>query len=175
MKFRSGVGVLMAVVLLAVGGLVFMGVQSAKADDINGTANNITTTSLTVGNKTLVIDGNTEIVGQLVSGAIVQIRAKVQDDGTLLATRIAVKNNDDEHDDDDDDEVEGTIQSIGANNSSIVINGRTILVDEHTRIDDGHLAVGARAEVEVVEQQDGSLLATEIEIEDTDDDDNDDD
>jgi hypothetical protein len=172
MKFRNRIGLITAIVLV-VGGLVFMGVQNAKADDIHGTADNITGNSMMVGNKTLVIDGNTEIVGQLVSGSIVQIKARVQDDGTLLATRIVAKNNDD--DKDDDDEVEGIIQSIGANNSSIVINGHTILTDEHTRIDDGHLAVNARAEVEVVKQQDGSLLATEIEIEDNDEDDGDDD
>ena len=111
MKFRNRLGVVIAVVLVAVGGLVFMGVQNVKAADVDGTASNITSTSMTVGNKTLVIDSNTEIVGQLVSGSIVQIRAKVQDDNTLLATRIVVKNNndDDMNDDDDDDEIEGII------------------------------------------------------------------
>jgi hypothetical protein len=173
MKFRNRLGVVIAVVLVAVGGLVFVGVQNAKAADIDGTASNITSTSMTIGNKTLVIDGNTEIVGQMVTGSVVQIRARVQDDGTLLATRIVVKNSDDGHD--DNDEIEGIIQSIGANNSSIVINGHTILIDEHTRIDDGHLTVNARAEVEVVTQQDGSLLATEIEIEDDDDNEDDED
>jgi hypothetical protein len=167
MKFINRVGVLMAVVLVAVGGLVFMGVQSAKAAEVNGTVNNVTGTSMTVGNKTLVIDDNTEIVGQMVSGSIVQIRAKVQDDSTLLATRIVVKNNNDDiHDDDDDSEIKGVIASIGTDN--IVIDGHTIYVDDHTRIEDGHLAVGARAEVEV-KQQDGKLLALEIEIEDDDD------
>jgi hypothetical protein len=172
MKFKNRIGLITAIVLV-VGGLVFMGVQNAKADDIHGTADNITGTSMTVGNKTLVISSETQIMGQLVPGSIVQIMAKVQDDGTLLATRIVVKNSSDEHD--DDDEIEGIIQSIGANNSSIVINGHTILMDDHTRIDDGHLAVNARAEVEVVKLQNGSLLATEIEIEDDNDDEEDDD
>jgi hypothetical protein len=180
-KFRNRIGVLIAVVLVAAGGLVFMGVQNAKAADIDGTASNITSTSMTVGNKTLVIDGNTEIVGQLISGSIVQIRAKVQDESTLLATRIVVKNNIDDNDDciddcnddcsDDDEAIKGTIASIGTDN--IVIAGHTIYMDDHTRIEDGHLTVGARAEVEV-KQQDGKLLATEIEIEDDDDDDDDD-
>jgi hypothetical protein len=177
-KFRNWIRVLIAVVLVAVGGLVFMGVQSAKASDIDGTASNITSTSMTVGNKTLVIDDNTEIVGQLVSGSIVQIRAKVQDDNTLLATRIVVKNNIDNNDDciddcnddcsDDDEDIKGTIASIGTDN--IVIDGHTIYMDDHTRIEDGHLAVGARAEVEV-KQQDGKLLASEIEVDGGDDDD----
>jgi hypothetical protein len=173
MKFRNRLGVVIAVALVAVGGLVFMGVQNVKAADVDGTASNITSTSMTVGNKTLVIDSNTEIVGQLVSGSIVQIRAKVQDDNTLLATKVVVKNNndDDMNHDDDDDEIEGTIESVGTDN--IVINGHTIFMDEHTRIEDGHLTVGARAEVEV-KQQDGKLLATEIEIEDDEDDDDDD-
>jgi hypothetical protein len=176
-KFRNRIGVLIAVVLVAAGGLVFMGVQNAKAANIDGTASNITSTSMTVGNKTLVIDGNTEIVGQLISGSIVQIRAKVQDESTLLATRIVVKNNIDDSDDcnddcsEDDEAIKGTIASIGTDN--IVIAGHTIYMDDHTRIEDGHLTVGARAEVEV-KQQDGKLLATEIEIEDDDDDDDDD-
>ena len=170
MKFRNRLGVVIAIALVAVGGLVFMGVQNVKAADVDGTASNITSTSMTVGNKTLVIDSDTEIVGQLVSGSIVQIRARVQDDNTLLATKIVVKNNnDDMNHDDDDDEIEGTIASIGTDN--IVIAGHTIYMDEHTRIEDGHLAVGVKAEVEVVKQQDGKLLATEIEIEDDEDDD----
>ena len=180
MRLRNRIAVVAAVTLVAAGSLVLVQVQNAKAET-NGTVNNLTGTSITVGNKTLVIDGSTEIVGELTSGSIVQVRARVQDDGTLLATRIAVKTNDDasHHDDkddcDDDDEIEGTIQSVGANNGSIVINGHTILLNEHTRIDDGHLAANVRAEVEVTRQQDGSLLAKEIEIEDNDDDSGDDD
>jgi hypothetical protein len=173
MKFRNRLGVIMAIVLAVGGGLVFMGVQNAKAADFNGTASNITGTSMTVGNKTLVIDSNTEIVGQLVTGSIVQIRARVQDENTLVATRIVVKNYKNDKNHDDDDEIEGTIESVGTDN--IVINGHTIIMDDHTRIEDGHLAVGIRAEVEVVKQQDNSLLATEIDIQDNEDDEEDDD
>jgi hypothetical protein len=170
MKFRNRLGVVIAVVVVITCSLVFLGVQNAKAADMNGIADNITKTSMTIGNKTLVIDSNTEIVGQLVTGSIVQIRARVQDDDNLLATKIVVKNhnNDDDMDQDDDDEIEGIIESVGTNN--IVINGHTIFMDEHTRIEDGRLAVHNRVEVELVKQQNGSSLATKIDIGDDEDD-----
>ena len=175
-KLRNWIAALVSITLLAGGALVFAQTQKANASELKGTANNVTGTSVTVDSKTLTIDSNTEIVGQLASGSIVQIRARVQDDGNLLATRIVVKDGiNGNHHDDDDDEIEGTIQSVGADNRSIVIGGHTILVDEHTKIDDGHLATSVTAEVEVTRLQNGSLLAKEIEIEDDDDDDEDDD
>ncbi len=91
-------------------------------------------------------------------------------------------------DDDDDNEVEftGAIESIGT--SSLVVAGRTVLVDASTRIegdasehgggDDltlSDLAVGDVLEVEGDEQADGSVLARKIELEDDHDGDDDDD
>ena len=95
MKLRNWVAGVIAITLVTIGSLVFAQVQNAKATDVNGTADNVTSTNITVGNKTLVIDSNTKIIGELVSGSFIQIRAKVQDDGTLLATKIQVKNNKD--------------------------------------------------------------------------------
>lgn len=169
MKLRNWVAVGIAITLLAIGSLVFEQVQNVKASEFNGTADNITSTNITVGNKTLVIDNNTKIIGQLVSGASLQIRATIQDDGTFLATKIQVKNkkgneqNGNSDNDSDDNEISGTIQSLSDNNTSMVINGQTVLIDQNTKIK-GQLAVNAVAEVEVVQQQDGSLLATRIKI-----------
>jgi hypothetical protein len=121
-----------------------------------------------VDDKTLLIDANTKIIGQLVSGSLVQITAKVQDDGTLLATKIRVENNKghqqygDSENASNRNEICGTIQSL-SDNTSMVINGQTVLINQDTKIH-GQLAVNARAEVKVVKQQDGSLLATKIEI-----------
>jgi hypothetical protein len=93
MKFRNWLVVTAVIAVMAVGGVVFGQVQSARADDLSGTADNVTATTITVGNQTLVIDGNTTITGNLVAGASIQIRATVQADGTLLANTIRVRNN----------------------------------------------------------------------------------
>ncbi|MBF8265161.1 MAG: hypothetical protein HW384_1025 [Dehalococcoidia bacterium] len=169
MKLRNWVAVGLAITLVAIGNLVFTQVQNVKASEVNGTAGNITSTNITVGNKTLIIDSNTKIKGNLVSGSSIEIKAIIQDDGTLLATKIHVKNNEghkqngNSDSDGDDNEISGTIQSLSNNNTSMVINGQTVLINQATKIK-GQLAVNARAEVEVVQQQDGSLLATKIEI-----------
>jgi hypothetical protein len=93
MKFRNWLVVAVVIAVMAIGGVVFGQVQSARADDLSGTADNLTATTITVGNQTLVIDGNTTITGDLVAGASIQIRATVQADGTLLANVIRVRNN----------------------------------------------------------------------------------
>jgi hypothetical protein len=169
MKLRNWVAVVIAITLVTIGNLVFAQVQNAKAADIDGAADNITGTIITVGTKTLIIDSNTKIEGQLVPGAIVQIKAKVQDDGTLLATRIQVKNKNghkqgtNNETSDNRTWIQGTIQSVASDNSSMVINGKTILINQNTRIE-GQLVVGANAMVIGVAQPDGSLLAINIAI-----------
>jgi len=173
MKLKNWVAVVIAITLVTIGSLVFVQVQNAKATDVNGTADNVTSTNITVGNKTLVIDSNTKIIGELVSGSFIQIRAKVQDDGTLLATKIQVKNNKDQkqfgnsENVSNDNVICGTIQSMSENNTSMVINGQTVLINQDTKIE-GQLAANATVEVKVVKQQDGSLLATRIEIKNND-------
>ena len=172
MKLRNWVAVGLAITLVAIGNLVFTQVQNVKASELNGTADNITSTNITVGNKTLVIDSNTKIKGNLVSGSSIEIKAIIQDDGTLLATKIHVKNNEGHKNGNsdnasDDNEITGPIQSLSNNNTSMVINDQTVLINQATKIK-GQLAVNARAEVEVVQQQDGSLLATKIEIKNND-------
>jgi hypothetical protein len=58
LRLRNRIAVVAAVTLVAAGSLVLVQVQNAKAET-NGTVNNLTGTSITVGNKTLVIDGST--------------------------------------------------------------------------------------------------------------------
>jgi hypothetical protein len=166
MKISNWLLVVIAVAIVSVGGIVFGQVQSARADELTGTVDNVTSSNITVGNKILYIDSNTEIIGDLAAGSLLQIRATVQADGTLLANRIQVRNTDDsqdENNENDDNEINGIIQSVSANSTSIVIKGQTILLNADTQIK-GVLAVDARAKVEITTQADGSLLATEIEI-----------
>lgn len=169
MKLRNWVAVGLAITVVAIGNLVFQQVQNVKASELNGTADNITSTNITVGNKTLVIDSNTRIIGNLVSGSSIQISAAIQDDGTFLATKIRVKNNEDNEGNSDNssgkNKINGPIQSLSNNNTSMVIHGKTILINQDTKIK-GQLAVNDVAKVAVIQQPDGSLLATKIEIKD---------
>jgi hypothetical protein len=73
-----------------------------------------------------------------------------------------------------ENEFEGVIEALPAVGvvGSWQISGRSVTVTEATEIDrEGHtLAVGLRVEVEGSTQADGSILASEIEVEDNDDD-----
>lgn len=60
------------------------------------------------------------------------------------------------------DEFEGTVQGVG--NTSIVVDGKTMMINGDTEIK-GTLAVGDKVEIEAVRQNDGSLLATAVEVE----------
>lgn len=119
------------------------------------------------------VDARLEIEG-LQDGQTLDITVRVS--GTS-ASRV-----DDDGDDDDEAEVEfrGTIDSVGT--SSLMVSGRTVMVDDGTRILDGDnlpitlgsLTVGDFVEVEAIAQADGSLLGTKIKLEDGEDEGNDD-
>jgi len=64
---------------------------------------------------------------------------------------------------DEEFEIEGTIESL--TDTGIVVDGQEIIIDETTEIE-GTLEVGAIVEVEALVQDDGSLLALEVEVED---------
>jgi hypothetical protein len=93
MKLRNWIAVIIIMVVVTVGGIVFGQIQSARADDLRGTTDNVTSANVTLGGKTLVIDANTKIIGDLVPGSSISIKAQVQADGTILATMIKVNNN----------------------------------------------------------------------------------
>lgn len=121
-------------------------------------------TSTEVNGQKIAINNDTKIQGTPAEGAEAEVEVAKQADGSLLATSIQIQTNEQDGDNNDQgNQIVGTIQSLGANNSNIVINGQTIKIDQTTEID-GQLAVGARAEVEVVKQADNSLLAESIEI-----------
>ncbi|HET7294392.1 MAG TPA: DUF5666 domain-containing protein [Vicinamibacteria bacterium] len=127
------------------------------------------------------INATLEISG-LTPGQTLQISVQLSGNH---ATLDGHDDDDNEGEDDDQGEVEfkGHIESIG--DSSLVVDGRTVLVDASTRIKDGDteitladLVVGALVEVEGFVQSDGSVLAKKIKVEDDgdgDDEDEDDD
>jgi len=122
-----------------------------------------------VNNATQVLDNNNNPFdfAMLVVGQLVEIKGFRQADGTILAVRIKIE-------DRDDDEVEltGEIERIDGN--SLVVAGLTFLVDGNTIVLDNDnqpimltdLSVGLIVEIRADVQPDGSLLASDIKIED---------
>jgi len=126
-----------------------------------------------VDSTTVITDDDEQVIGlgDLMVGFFVEVHADRRADGSLLATRIEVE--DDFRDDDDDDvDVRGIIMEIGDNR--IVVANVEFFVNEQTEIedDDGNritladLEVGMFVKIEGRRQADGTLLATEIEIDD---------
>lgn len=105
------------------------------------------------------------------------------DESSMDALKIKVDDDDRDNDDEDEEdkedeginenndennfEIKGTIESISSDGNSIVVNGRTIII-QGAEIE-GILTVGATVEAEVTAQSDGSLVAQEVEVEDHDD------
>lgn len=116
-------------------------------------------------------DNNSIDFGDLQVGAVVEIRADVQADGTLIATRIEVEDRFE-----DKVELTGTIESIGSGSSgdTLVVAGITFFVDANTEISNNEdnpigfadLMVGLIVEIRGIVQQDGKFVATRIKIKD---------
>jgi len=103
------------------------------------------------------IDANTRIVGTPVAGAWAEVKAARQNDGSLLATKIEVRN---EHPV-SEVEFKGPINSFGP--EYWVVRGITISITTTTQII-GSPAVGLVAEVHAEVMPDRSLVATRIKV-----------
>jgi len=116
--------------------------------------------SWTVAGRTVMVDRNTMIIGQPAVGATVEVHARMQNDGSLLATKLEVERNRSRV------AFKGYVESIGSD--AWVISGRTVMVDARTVFDESHgpLGVGVYVEVKALRQSDGSLLALRIKSED---------
>ncbi len=136
---------------------------------IDGASITVDGESFIVSENTAVFDNNNDPIAfsELVVGQVVEIKGFRQADGSIHAVRIKVE-------DRGDDEVEltGEIESI--NGSSLQVAGLTFLVDGSTIILDNDnqpilladLSPGLIVEVRADVQADGSLLASDIKIED---------
>ncbi len=110
-------------------------------------------------------------------GMHVEIHARRRDHGSLVVTKIEVEN-DGHHDDDDHDhgnedfEVKAQIDSLGtdflivADTKVFVTNDTRIFGDNHQELTFADLQVGILVEVHARRRDDGSLVATKIEVED---------
>jgi hypothetical protein len=148
-------------------------------------------TAVVVGAQTILNDNNTKIEGILTAGSKIEINYTVKENGNLLATKIEVADIGDEDDINDtdnetdlddceygdnntdsddnekndnkfrDNETEGSLTSFS--NTQVLVNGKTILIDANTKIE-GTLVAGAEAEIKYIVRDDGTLLATSIEV-----------
>jgi hypothetical protein len=91
-------GLLAAVCLLAL--MVGLMVRSpgTKASDLKGAIYSVSDNTMVVDGRTVLINETTHIKGTLTAGAVVEIKAIVQEDGSLLAIKMEVKDDDDEGD-----------------------------------------------------------------------------
>lgn len=119
-----------------------------------------------VGEYTVTVDVSTTLDthhGQIALGAIAEVKAYRQADGSLLAVRIKIKDNDnfeDEH------EFKGLVSNLtGTDPYTFTVNGITVTTNALTQIS-GTLANGVKVEVHGALQADGSVLAARIKVED---------
>ena len=147
--------------------------------EITGAIESITDSSLTVAGITFRVDAQTRVYSDddrpvsysaLAVGTLVEVKGVYRGDGNLWAVKIKIEDSGR-----GELEVKGTIEAIEAD--AIVVNGLRFLVDSATVIyfssdrpaDFSTLQVGMLVEIKAFRQNDGSLLAIRIEIEDADD------
>jgi hypothetical protein len=109
---------------------------------------------LVIGDYTLIVDENTDTEGELMTGLTAQVEGILQEDGSVLASKIEVEEIENEI------EFQGTIEGL----NPLVIGGYTVIVDENTETE-GEPVIGRTAKVEGLLQADGSVLAFCIEVE----------
>jgi hypothetical protein len=111
------------------------------------------------------------LCSEVAEGMMVRVRGLLQSGGVVLASRVVDRdrNDDDDDDDVDENEVEGPIASMssGCPAPTFVVGTMTVMTNSLTVFDDitcGDLAVGLDIEAKGARQEDGSLLATRIEL-----------
>ena len=144
--------------------------------EIEGTIESKDVSSLVVNGMTFFVNDQTEILdhdqnpitfADLMVGMRVEIKALVQPDGSLLATRIKIE-------DENEGEIEITAPIEDIFDNTIVVSGIEFLTDENTIILDdnrnpitfGDLQIGMIVEVRGILLGDGSHYATRIKLED---------
>ena len=166
--------------LVGLGAAGWMLSGNALASGIKGTADNITDSSLSVSGKTVLIDSNTRIEGNLTPGARVEVKTRKDESGpiatlihvTSASERTVTDEADNENENENpsegeneqsqgNSEIEGVVTSVSGD--TFVVDGKTIILNNSTRIE-GEVRVGSDVEVEAQTQPDGTLLAVKIEM-----------
>jgi len=145
--------------------------------EIKGLIQELRDSTLVLAGKEFEVNMNTEILdddgdpiqfGDLQVGFLVEVRAAILTDGSLLATRITIEDKDGE----DEVEFTGTIDVLAEN--LIIVAGISFVVDDMTEILDednepisfDELAVGMLVQIRGEHDGTGVLIATRIKIED---------
>jgi uncharacterized protein DUF5666 len=152
----------------------FVGAKSTDTLTVRGM-------TIKIQNTTLIRHGHRHLtIADIEVGDHVQARGTLSDDKkTLTATEVKVENTDNDKDDDDDEdeedenevEVKGTVSELSSGCPSGItfkVGTTTVRTNDKTRFDDvtcSALANGNIVEVEGVRRNDGSVLATEVELE----------
>jgi hypothetical protein len=145
--------------------------------ELTGYVTDVGSNSLVIDGNTFFVDENTEYKGrhgnpfsfeQIEDGMLLEVKAALQANGDLLATRI--KNEDDQHHG-EEVEITAIIDSLTAN--SIILGQWEFFVDAQTVILGDHnmpitftdLNVGNKVEVKAFRQLDNTYLASRIKLE----------
>jgi len=157
--------------------LVPAGTASAHDDDGNsqfyGTISSLPPSGLigdwVVGGRTVHVTAATRIEqknGPVVVGAYVQVKGWLQADGSVNATKVEVKRTSGRNG--RYAKFYGTVEQLPADGliGDWIVSGRTVRVSTITLIDQRHgaVSVGAYVEVKGIQQADGSVNATKVEV-----------
>ena len=154
------------------------GGENEGENELTGYVSSVGNNSFIINGVAFVVDSLTEFRGrhgssfsfdQITVGMLLEVKAKKQTNGDLLAIRIRTE--DDEHHG-EDFEISGYIDSLTSN--SVIIGEKEFFVDNQTVIVDHHnmpavfsdLTKGEKVEVRAVKQVDDTYLALNIKIED---------
>jgi hypothetical protein len=128
--------------------------------------------SFTVNARLITTDERTVFKGTafttIAEGVRVEVYGREADNGDILATRIKIEDND--HSDDYYVELKGALEA-DAENGLLLINQQQVFFDDSTRISDGSvedLVQGIYVEIKASVDENGTLFAREIEIEEGD-------
>ncbi len=105
-----------------------------------------------VAGQTVIVTTTTRIEGPIAVGDFVKVEGFLQPDGTVLATRIRLR---------EEVKFAGLVEEILPNGYRV--SGRTVVVTDFTKVK-GPVAVGDWVEVKGFLQADGSILAHEIRV-----------
>ena len=155
------------------------GLNNENEVELTGYVTEVSTVSFVVNGSTFYVDANTEYRGrngntfsfeQIAVGLLLEVKAELQTNGDLLATRV--KTEDDHNQHNGELEITALIDNKTAN--SIVLGQYEFFVDAQTVILNhdrmpiyfSDLNIGDRVEVKAYKQLDNSYLAVRIKLED---------
>ncbi|MEO8233057.1 MAG: DUF5666 domain-containing protein [Ignavibacteriota bacterium] len=147
--------------------------------ELTGYVTALDTNSLIINGITFFVDANTVYKGkhgmpfsfeQIQVGMLLEVKASLQTNGNLLATRV--KTEDDENHHEGELEITGLIDSLTSSSMIIgqnefFVDAQTIILNDHRMpITFGDLNIGDRVEVKAFRQPDSTFLASLIKKED---------